>query len=135
MAMVLENVVSFRRVGSMASIIVARCAMYRFPTRPDELASPLGWASLAERSSKAAELAAPQDAMTIVAPTRTIWPSRSISTASTRLPEASVRRRRANAPVHSFTVGFPTADRTHNTSASLLACTRHGNELQVLHRT
>ena len=37
--------------------------MYRRPTCPDEFASPFGCRSVAERSSSAAELTAPQETM------------------------------------------------------------------------
>ena len=62
-------------------------------------------------------------------------PSRSISTASIRLPDGSVISRRARALVHSVTFGRASAGVTQQMSASLFACSLHGNELHVLQRT
>jgi hypothetical protein len=88
-----------------------------------------------ERSSNAAEFTAPQETTNSRASTRWISLARSTSTAWTLRPGPSAISRRASAPVHSVTVGCNMAGRMPQISASLFACSLHGNELQVSHST
>jgi hypothetical protein len=77
--------------------------------------------SLAERSSSAAELTAPQETITSGAETRSTTPPRSMSTASTVFPLLSVINLRAVALTHSVTLPVAVAGLTAQTSASLFA--------------
>jgi hypothetical protein len=82
----------------------------------------MNWqARLDARRSSAAEFTAPQDTTTSGVAARMISPFRSISTACTFRPRASVISRRAHALVHRVTFGRSIAGRTAQTSASLLA--------------
>src|SRR5688500_16497374 len=101
--------------------MVARCAMYRLPTRPEELARPSGCFAEAERNSNAAEFTAPHETITSGDEIRSVVQLRSISTASIFLPLASVTSFRAMALIHSVTFGACVAGRTPQTSASLFA--------------
>src|SRR5258707_7178747 len=93
------------------------------PTNPEELASPSGWADEADRSSKADELAAPQETANLSAWMSVTTPSCSTSTASNFLPLGSVCRRRAKVRVIRVTFWERIAGRTQQISASLFAWT------------
>src|SRR5688572_19603860 len=134
MPTVFWKTVEFLRNGWKPCIMVARCAMYRRPTSPDEFARPSGCTVFAERRNSAAELTAPHDTTNSDAPILPVSPFRSTSTATTFRPEAQVIRRRAQAFVHNVTFGRRIAGRMQQTSASLFACSLHTNELHVLHR-
>src|SRR5712671_4681861 len=105
--------------------------MYRRPTSPDEFASPPGWLDVAERSSNAAEFTAPHDATTSDAPTRSVSPLRSTSTASTFFPPASVNNRRARVFVHNVTFGCAIASSRQHDCASPFVRNLQGKELHV----
>ena len=62
-------------------------------------------------------------------------PSRSTTTSVTALPAGFVRSATASALVSRVTFGCSSAGRTASTSASDLACTRHGKPSQVGQRT
>src|SRR4029079_17248533 len=103
--------------------------------RPDEFARPAGCVLFADCKSDAAEFTAPHAPTNHDPSTRALCPARSTSTASTVFPFGSVIRRRALALVHHVTFGRSIAWRMQQTSASLLAWTLQGNELQVLQST
>src|ERR1700748_1754586 len=105
--------------------------MYRRPTSPEEFARPCGCAEVANRSNNAAEFTAPHDATTNDAPTRTVSPFRSISTASTFFPVELVNNRRARALVHNVMLEHAMAASTQHDCASPFIRNLHGNELQV----
>src|SRR5689334_23670839 len=105
--------------------------MYRRPTSPEEFARPCGCAAVADRSNNAAEFTAPHDTTTSDAPTRSVSPFRSISTASTCLPVESVNNRCARALVHNVMLEHAIAGSTQHDCASPFFRSLHGNELQV----
>ena len=108
--------------------------MYRRPTSPDEFPRPYGCLEFADRSSSAAEFTAPHATMMRGASTRHAVPLRMTSTASARRPDASVNTRSAFALVQRVTWPEPASGPRQHVSASLLAPSWQGNELQVLHR-
>ena len=85
--------------------MVARCAMYRLPTSPEEFARPSGCAAFAERSSSAAELTAPHDTTNSDAADAERLAVPLDFDGDHLRPEAPVIRRRAQAFVHSVTFG------------------------------
>ncbi len=90
---------------------------------------------MAEASSSLAELAAPHETTTMSALKVSRAPSRSTTTSVTAVPAGLVRSATASAFVSSVTFGCSSAGRTASTSASDLACTRHGKPSQVEQRT
>ena len=77
------------------------CIISRFPTRPDEFASPSGCAGLAESSSSRGVPIALAATTTTFAGSKCSPPSRSIQVAPVARPRASVSIRRTRAPVTS----------------------------------
>ena len=79
--------------------------------------------------------AAPHETTTMSPVTVSRSPARSTTTPVTAVPAAFVSSRTAMAFVHSSTFACLSAGRTARTSASDLACTRHGKPSQVAQRT
>ena len=106
------------------------------PSWSDPLDRPFGCLSLAEASSSLAEFAAPHETTTMSAAYVSRSPSRSTSTSVTAVPAGLVRSARARAFVSSVTFGVLERRAARpSTSASDLACTRHGKPSQVPQRT
>ena len=91
--------------------------------------------SVADASSSLALFAAPQETTTRSAVNVSVWPPCSTTTPVTAVPAAFVSSRTASASVSSVTFGCSSAGRTPITSASDLACTRHGKPSQLSQRT
>ena len=85
------------------------------PTTPELFPRPSGWRSLAEASSSAAELIAPQEIATTSAVYSSRSPSRSTTTVVTERPPASVSRRTTRARVRRVTFGCRSAGSTQAT--------------------
>ena len=96
------------------------------PTWSDPFASPCGCLSLAELSKILALLAAPAEITTMSPVYTSRSPPRVTTTPVTVRPEGSVSSLVTSAPHTSVTFSRPRTGRTAITSASDLACTRHG---------
>src|SRR5207253_6524062 len=104
------------------------------PTTSELLANPRGCLSLAERSSSAAELMAPQETTTRSAEQVSRLPLRSTTTPFTSRPVASVSNRFTSEFVSKVTLECLIASSMHTTCESDLAPTRQANPSQVLQR-
>src|SRR5216110_2685633 len=98
------------------------------------LANPRGCFSLAELSSSAAELMAPQETTTRSAEYVSRLPLRSTSTPFISRPDESVSSRFTSEFVSRLTLECLIASSMHTTCASDLAPTRQANPSQVLQR-
>jgi hypothetical protein len=123
--MVFWNFVGFGIVENAISEELL-CNMRCRPTTPEELPSPAGCFSFAERSNSAAELIAPPATTTTSAEYVSTVPSRSTTTRCTERPEASVSSRVTSARVRSVTFGYCSAGSTQTICESALPFTRHG---------
>ena len=110
------------------------CSDGRPQTISEELASPSGRRSFAERSNSAAKLTAPQDTTTKSAQQVSRWPSRSANTLDTECPFGVVSDEITIALVNNVTLSCFKAGTTQATCASTLAFTMHGKASQVSQR-